>query len=246
MPPGRFPPRTQILLGAKGRDGAYKALRRRLAQGERAYVVCPMVEAPEEETGRDYANACDLAVELAEKYPNISVSLVHGRMSSEERDAAMAAFRSGESQVLVATTVIEVGVDVPNANFMVIDNAERLGLTQLHQLRGRVGRGKAQSYCLLLYQPPLGPLSKQRLAVLRDSQDGFYIAEQDLAIRGPGDILGERQSGDIAFKIADLARDDDLLPIANRLANQIASRSEETTQALMKRWIGVVERYQQA
>ena len=129
---------------------------------------------------------------------------------------------------------------------MVIENSERLGLTQLHQLRGRVGRGEQQSYCLLLYQPPLGPLSKQRLAVLRDSQDGFYIAEQDLAIRGPGDILGERQSGEIVFKIADLGRDGDLLPTANLLANRIAQSSEATTQALMKRWIGVVERYQQA
>ena len=149
-------------------------------------------------------------------------------MSNPEKSAIMARFKAGGIHILVATTVIEVGVDVPNANFMVIDNAERLGLTQLHQLRGRVGRGSAQSYCLLLYQPPLGPLSKQRLAVLRDSQDGFYIAEQDLAIRGPGDILGARQSGDIAFRIADLARDDDLLPIANTLANRIASQAQRS------------------
>jgi ATP-dependent DNA helicase RecG len=242
LPPGRSPVQTSVLANAK-REAVMSRLDAACQMGAQAYWVCTLIETSEVLN----AQAAEAVLaELSAALPRRSIELIHGRMSNSEKSAIMARFKAGDIQILVATTVIEVGVDVPNANFMVIDNAERLGLTQLHQLRGRVGRGKAQSYCLLLYQPPLGPLSKQRLAVLRDSQDGFYIAEQDLAIRGPGDILGERQSGDIAFKIADLARDDDLLPIANRLANQIASRSEETTQALMKRWIGVVERYQQA
>jgi ATP-dependent DNA helicase RecG len=242
LPPGRSPVQTSVLANAK-REAVMSRLDAACQMGAQAYWVCTLIETSEVLN----AQAAEAVLaELSGALPRLNIELIHGRMSNPEKSAIMARFKAGDIQILVATTVIEVGVDVPNANFMVIDNAERLGLTQLHQLRGRVGRGKAQSYCLLLYQPPLGPLSKQRLAVLRDSQDGFYIAEQDLAIRGPGDILGERQSGDIAFKIADLARDDDLLPIANRLANQIASRSEATTQALMKRWIGVVERFQQA
>ena len=242
LPPGRSPVQTSVLANAK-REAVMSRLDAACQMGAQAYWVCTLIETSEVLN----AQAAEAVLaELSGALPRLNIELIHGRMSNPEKSAIMARFKAGDIQILVATTVIEVGVDVPNANFMVIDNAERLGLTQLHQLRGRVGRGKAQSYCLLLYQPPLGPLSKQRLAVLRDSQDGFYIAEQDLAIRGPGDILGERQSGDIAFKIADLARDDDLLPIANRLANQIASRSEASTQALMKRWIGVVERFQQA
>lgn len=242
LPPGRSPVQTSVLTNTK-REAVMGRLDAACQMGAQAYWVCTLIETSE---ALNAQAAEAVLAELKAALPLRNIELIHGRMSNPEKSAIMARFKAGDIQILVATTVIEVGVDVPNANFMVIDNAERLGLTQLHQLRGRVGRGKAQSYCLLLYQAPLGPLSKQRLAVLRDSQDGFYIAEQDLAIRGPGDILGERQSGEIAFKIADLGRDDDLLPIANTLANQIAERSEATTTALMKRWIGVVERYQQA
>ena len=242
LPPGRSPVQTSVLANAK-REAVMTRLEAACQMGAQAYWVCTLIEASEVLN----AQAAEAVLaELSAALPSIHIALIHGRMSNPEKSAIMARFKAGEIQILVATTVIEVGVDVPNANFMVIENSERLGLTQLHQLRGRVGRGEQQSYCLLLYQPPLGPLSKQRLAVLRDSQDGFYIAEQDLAIRGPGDILGERQSGEIVFKIADLGRDGDLLPTANLLANRIAQRSEATTQALMKRWIGVVERYQQA
>ena len=242
LPPGRSPVQTSVLANAK-REAVMTRIEAACQMGAQAYWVCTLIEASEVLN----AQAAEAVLaELSAALPSIHIALIHGRMSNPEKSAIMARFKAGEIQILVATTVIEVGVDVPNANFMVIENSERLGLTQLHQLRGRVGRGEQQSYCLLLYQPPLGPLSKQRLAVLRDSQDGFYIAEQDLAIRGPGDILGERQSGEIVFKIADLGRDGDLLPTANLLANRIAQSSEATTQALMKRWIGVVERYQQA
>jgi|TARA_B110000091_G_scaffold44483_2_gene48618 ATP-dependent DNA helicase RecG len=242
LPPGRSPVQTSVLANAK-REAVMTRLEAACQMGAQAYWVCTLIEASEVLN----AQAAEAVLaELSAALPSIHIALIHGRMSNPEKSAIMARFKAGEIQILVATTVIEVGVDVPNANFMVIENSERLGLTQLHQLRGRVGRGEQQSYCLLLYQPPLGPLSKQRLAVLRDSQDGFYIAEQDLAIRGPGDILGERQSGEIVFKIADLGRDGDLLPTANLLANRIAQSSEATTQALMNRWIGVVERYQQA
>ena len=242
LPPGRSPVQTSVLANAK-REAVMTRLEAACQMGAQAYWVCTLIEASEVLN----AQAAEAVLaELSAALPSIHIALIHGRMSNPEKSAIMARFKAGEIQILVATTVIEVGVDVPNANFMVIENSERLGLTQLHQLRGRVGRGEQQSYCLLLYQPPLGPLSKQRLAVLRDSQDGFYIAEQDLAIRGPGDILGERQSGEIVFKIADLGRDGDLLPTANLLANRIAQSSEATTQALMKRWIGAVERYQQA
>jgi len=242
LPPGRSPVQTSVLANAK-REAVMTRLEAACQMGAQAYWVCTLIEASEVLN----AQAAEAVLaELSAALPSIHIALINGRMSNPEKSAIMARFKAGEIQILVATTVIEVGVDVPNANFMVIENSERLGLTQLHQLRGRVGRGEQQSYCLLLYQPPLGPLSKQRLAVLRDSQDGFYIAEQDLAIRGPGDILGERQSGEIVFKIADLGRDGDLLPTANLLANRIAQSSEATTQALMKRWIGAVERYQQA
>ena len=210
---------------------------------KRQYWVCTLID-PSETLNAQAAET--LLEELRRELPELAVELIHGKMSTMEKQTAMAEFKAGKTQILVATTVIEVGVDVPNASFMVIENAERLGLTQLHQLRGRIGRGAKESYCLLLYQPPLGQLSKQRLAVMRASQDGFYIAEQDLAIRGPGDVLGERQSGEVAFKIADLARDDDLLPQAHRLAEDIASRDEGQADALISRWVGAVEQYQQA
>ncbi len=221
MPPGRFPPRTQILLGAKGRAGTYEALRRRLDRGERAYVVCPMVEAPEEEAGRDYANACDMAAELRERYPNISVSLVHGRMPSDERDEAMTAFRSGKSQLLVATTVIEVGVDVPEAIVIVIENADHFGLAQLHQLRGRVGRGGGASECVLLTSGRASEEGRERLDVLVATNDGFVIAEEDLRMRGPGELLGVRQAGLPRLRFGDLRSHGELLALAKERAERL-------------------------
>ncbi|MCP4447546.1 MAG: ATP-dependent DNA helicase RecG [Myxococcales bacterium] len=219
MPPGRLAPRTQILLGAKGRAGAYETLERRLELGQRAYVVCPMVEAPEEETGRDYANACDIASELRTRYENYSVSLVHGRMSGEERDAAMAAFRSGESQVLVATTVIEVGVDVPEAVVIIIEDADHFGLAQLHQLRGRVGRGGGASECVLLSSGRASEEGRERLDVLVETSDGFVIAEEDLRMRGPGELLGARQAGLPKLRFGDLRSHGELLALAKERAD---------------------------
>ena len=242
LPPGRTPIETRVLANNK-RESVMARLAEACQSGAQAYWVCTLID-PSETLNAQAAET--LLEELRRELPELAVELIHGKMSTMEKQTAMAEFKAGKTQILVATTVIEVGVDVPNASFMVIENAERLGLTQLHQLRGRIGRGAKESYCLLLYQPPLGQLSKQRLAVMRASQDGFYIAEQDLAIRGPGDVLGERQSGEVAFKIADLARDDDLLPQAHRLAEDIASRDEGQADALISRWVGAVEQYQQA
>ncbi len=221
MPPGRCPPRTQILLGAKGRLGAYTALHRRLEQGQRAYVVCPMVEAPEEELSRGYANACDLADELRAKYPKYSVSLVHGRMGFEERDEAMSEFRSGASQVLVATTVIEVGVDVPEAVVILIEDADHFGLAQLHQLRGRVGRGGGSSECVLLTSGRASEDGQERLEVLVATSDGFVIAEEDLRMRGPGELLGVRQAGLPRLRFGDLRAHGELLVLAKKCADAL-------------------------
>jgi len=164
-------------------------------------------------------------------------------MKPKEKVEIMAAFKAGQLHLLVATTVIEVGVDVPNASLMIIENAERLGLAQLHQLRGRVGRGTAESHCLLLYHQPLGEISKQRLGIMRESNDGFYIAEQDLEIRGPGEILGTRQTGLMAFRIADLVRDSHLQPKVKLWAEKIRAQQPELVDPLIRRWIAQAEQY---
>ncbi len=176
--------------------------------------------------------------ELTEALPGLAVGLVHGRMKAAEKAETMAAFKSGELDLLVATTVIEVGVDVPNASLMIIENPERLGLSQLHQLRGRVGRGSTESYCVLLYHPPLSESSKQRLAVMRETTDGFRIAERDLEIRGPGEVLGTRQTGLAQMKIADLERDADLLPRITPLADALLEQAAEASRPLIRRWLG--------
>ena len=242
LPPGRTPIETRVLANHK-RQSVMARLKEACGAGAQAYWVCTLID-PSETLNAQAAET--LLEELRRELPDLLVELIHGKMSNTDKQRVMADFKAGKTQILVATTVIEVGVDVPNASFMVIENAERLGLTQLHQLRGRIGRGAKESYCLLLYQPPLGQLSKQRLGVMRASQDGFYIAEQDLAIRGPGDVLGERQSGEVAFKIADLARDDDLLPQAHRIAQTIASEHHKQAEALISRWVGAIDHYQQA
>ncbi len=187
-----------------------------------------------------------MVVEEPEGLTGFAVGLIHGRMKAKQKQAVMDAFKAGELSVLVATTVIEVGVDVPNASLMVIENSERLGLAQLHQLRGRVGRGAIASNCVLLYQPPLGQLARERLAVMRETGDGFRIAERDLQLRGPGEVLGTRQTGDLTFRIADLARDAHLLPAVQQVAERMLADYPTQAGQLIERWIGAASRYAQA
>ena len=175
--------------------------------------------------------------QLKDALPELNVGLVHGRMKAAEKAAMMADFKAAKVDLLVATTVIEVGVDVPNATLMIIENAERLGLAQLHQLRGRVGRGHLQSHCVLLYQSPLSRNGRQRLSALRDSNDGFVIAEQDLQLRGPGEVLGTRQTGLMSFKIADLQRDEDLLDSVREQARLLSEHHPQNVQPLIDRWL---------
>ena len=175
--------------------------------------------------------------------PGVRVALVHGRLKAAQKQATMQAFKAGEVDLLVATTVIEVGVDVPNASLMVVENAERLGLAQLHQLRGRVGRGSAASSCVLLYQSPLGQIARQRLDTLRQTNDGFAIAEKDLELRGPGELLGTRQTGLASFRMADLVRDADLLPAVHAMADKLLADAPELADRIVARWIGGAARY---
>ena len=190
------------------------------------------------------AQAAEVAhAELSSALAGFRIGLIHGRMKPKEKQAVMDAFKAGELSVLVATTVIEVGVDVPKASLMVIENSERLGLAQLHQLRGRVGRGALASNCVLLYQPPLGQLARERLQVMRETSDGFRIAEKDLELRGPGEVLGTRQTGQLAFRIADLARDAHLLPAVQQVGECMLSRHPQQTEQLIERWIGGAARY---
>ena len=181
--------------------------------------------------------------ELSAALAGFKVGLIHGRMKPKEKQLVMDAFKAGELSVLVATTVIEVGVDVPKASLMVIENSERLGLAQLHQLRGRVGRGALASNCVLLYQPPLGQLARERLQVMRETNDGFRIAEKDLELRGPGEVLGTRQTGQLSFRIADLARDAHLLPAVQQVGERMLAEQPQQTERLIERWIGGAARY---
>lgn len=208
LPPGRPPVRTSVMSGSR-RPEVIERLVSACRAGRQAYWICTLIEASD---SLDSQAAENVATTLREAAPGLRVGLVHGRLSASERDRAMAGFKHGDIDVLVATTVVEVGVDVPNASLMVIDNPERLGLAQLHQLRGRIGRGRQRSDCILLFDPPLSDISRARLGVMRETRDGFVIAEKDLELRGPGDILGTRQTGLQTFKIADLARDAALIP----------------------------------
>ena len=181
--------------------------------------------------------------QLSKALPGLRIGLVHGRQKPRDKQATMRAFKDGTLDLLVATTVIEVGVDVPNASLMIVENAERLGLAQLHQLRGRVGRGSAASSCVLLYQSPLSALARQRLETMRATNDGFVIAEKDLALRGPGELLGTRQTGLASFRLADLARDADLLPHVHALGDQLLAQAPAIADAVVDRWIGGAARY---
>jgi ATP-dependent DNA helicase RecG len=233
LPPGRSPVITVVISNHR-REEVMARVAHACAEKKQAYWVCPLIE--ESEVLQCQA-AEDSATQLAAALPDVRVGLIHGRLKSKEKETLMAAFKNAEIDVLVATTVIEVGVDVPNASLMIIENAERMGLAQLHQLRGRVGRGAAQSYCVLLYQHPLSENSKARLAALRDSQDGFYIARRDLELRGPGELLGTRQTGLVQFRIADLQRDEDLLPQIASAAQALLHENPDNAHALVRRWL---------
>jgi ATP-dependent DNA helicase RecG len=221
LPPGRTPPETRVCTGVAGRKQAYQALRRAVAEGARAFVVCPLVDRSEEPDAPRWANATDTAARLAEELAPARVGLVHGRMPRDERDAAMTALRQGELDVLVATTVIEVGVDVPEARVMLVEDAERFGLAQLHQLRGRVGRGGGTSLCLLCTGGARTSEAVARLAIMAETCDGFRIAEEDLAIRGPGELLGARQAGLPKLRFGDLAAHGELLRVARGEADAL-------------------------
>ena len=236
LPPGRKPVVT-VALPETRRDEVIERVRGACESGQQAYWVCPLIAESELQDSR----AAEESLELLQKaLPALTIGLVHGRMPAREKERAMRAFKSGEIDVLVATTVIEVGVDVPNATLMIIESAERLGLSQLHQLRGRVGRGAASSHCVLLYRQPLGQLAKSRISVLRETNDGFIVAERDLELRGPGELLGTRQTGLPQYRIADLARDAHLMPAVQTAARSL---SGDDSDALIRRWLGNSPQY---
>lgn len=239
LPPGRTPVRT-VVLPEERRAEVVERIHVACREGRQAYWVCPLIDESEEL--RQQA-AEETAGMLTEALPEVRVGLVHGRMPPRAKEKAMHDFKSGATQLLVATTVIEVGVDVPNASLMVIENAERMGLAQLHQLRGRVGRGAQESTCVLLYRAPLSQLARERLATLRDSNDGFAIASRDLELRGPGELLGTRQTGLAELKVADLIRDADLLPQVREVAEQLLRDNAGIIAPLRRRWIGSAEEY---
>jgi len=228
LPPGRLPVRT-IAKPESRRDEIYTFVREQLNAGRQAYVVYPLVEESEKV---DLKAATEMADHLAQEvFPEFRVALLHGQMKSDAKERVMRAFAGGEFDLLVSTTVIEVGVDVSNATVMVIEHAERFGLSQLHQLRGRVGRGAHQSVCCLLYQAPLSEEARARLKAMTDTTDGFEIAERDLQLRGPGDFFGTRQAGAPTFRMIDLARDRELLELAHREADAWLRRSAPTREA---------------
>ncbi|OBR73390.1 ATP-dependent DNA helicase RecG [Xanthomonas arboricola] len=251
LPPGRTPVQT-IVLSAERRPDLVERIRAACAEGRQAYWVCTLIEESEEPgkgappggPPRIEAQAAEATFEaLSAQLPGVRVALVHGRMKAAEKQKAMLDFKQGLTDLLVATTVIEVGVDVPNASLMIIENAERLGLAQLHQLRGRVGRGAAASGCVLLYQAPLSMMARQRLETMRQTNDGFVIAEKDLDLRGPGELLGTRQTGLASFRIADLTRDAGLLPRVQVLAERLLAEAPDIADRVVARWIGSAVRY---
>ena len=234
LPPGRTPVTTVAIPDSRRQDIIERVRNGVLEDKRQVYWVCTLIE--ESEVLQCQA-AADTAASLAAALPELKIALVHGRLKSSEKQDIMARFSSGGLDLLVATTVIEVGVDVPNASLMIIENPERLGLAQLHQLRGRVGRGSAVSHCVLLYHAPLSKTAQARLSVLRDSNDGFVIAQRDLEIRGPGELLGTRQTGLLQFKIADINRDAELIPHARQLAAKLWQHDRSACQQLIRRWL---------
>ncbi|MGB6976861.1 MAG: ATP-dependent DNA helicase RecG [Gammaproteobacteria bacterium] len=239
LPPGRTPV-TTVVISNQRRQEVLERVRHNCREGKQAYWVCTLVEESE-------VLQCQAAeattLQLQTVLPELRIGLVHGRLKALEKERIMAAFKAAEFDLLVATTVVEVGVDVPNASLMIIENAERLGLAQLHQLRGRVGRGAVQSHCVLLYQTPLSPSAKERLTIMRTTQDGFVIAKRDLELRGPGEVLGTRQTGIMQLKIADLQRDRELLPDVRRATEFLLQCHSTVVEPLIRRWLGTNEQY---
>ncbi|MEG0347805.1 MAG: ATP-dependent DNA helicase RecG [Acinetobacter sp.] len=239
LPPGRTPIQT-VTIPLDRREQVLQRIASNCREGKQAYWVCTLVEQSET---LDAQAAEATYQEIKERFPDINIGLVHGKMKADEKQAVMQAFKDNQLQLLIATTVIEVGVDVPNASIMIIENAERLGLSQLHQLRGRVGRGATASFCALLYKVPLSQNGQERLSILRESNDGFVIAEKDLEIRGPGELLGTKQTGDMGFRVARLERDDHLLTQAHYVAEQILRDYPQHADGLLKRWLPEAPRY---
>jgi ATP-dependent DNA helicase RecG len=239
LPPGRTPIRTTVFPQSR-RSEIVERVHAQIRQGRQAYWVCPMIEESEE---LRYQAAEETAEQLAEALPDVRVGLVHGRMPSREKERGMYQFKEGKIGLLVATTVIEVGVDVPNATLMVIENAERMGLAQLHQLRGRVGRGAHESDCVLLYGDPLSEVARARLKAIRETNDGFEIARRDLELRGQGELLGTRQTGLADMRVADLMRDSDLLPEVQSAAEILLKQDLAAVEGLTMRWVGGGARY---
>ena len=241
LPPGRTPINT-VLVSDSRRDEVIERVRAGCAEGRQAYWVCTLIE----ESEQLQAQAAEVTWQtLCEYLPELSIGLIHGRMKATEKAEIMAAFKGGDLHLLVATTVIEVGVDVPNASLMIIENPERLGLAQLHQLRGRVGRGSTASHCVLLYHAPLSALGRERLGIMRESSDGFVIAEKDLELRGPGEVLGTRQTGLVQFRVADLVRDADLLPQVQEAAAVFARQHPQRVGLIIDRWLAEGQQFAQ-
>jgi ATP-dependent DNA helicase RecG len=241
LPPGRQPVKT-VALPEQRRVELVARIEAHCATGQQAYWVCPLIEQSELV---DSQAASALEAELKEALPLLRIGLIHGRMKPADKDAVMRSFKAAQVDLLVATTVIEVGVDVPNATLMVIENAERMGLAQLHQLRGRVGRGAQAASCVLLYRAPLSEVARERLNVLRTTNDGFVVAQRDLELRGPGEVLGTRQTGILALRIADLLRDADLLPTVIELSERLLAANPAAGDALIRRWIRGAAEYAQ-
>ena len=242
LPPGRTPVQT-IALSGERRPELVERIRAACAEGRQAYWVCTLIDDSDDVVAQAAQGTFEA---LSAQLPELRIGLVHGRMAAAAKQSTMRTFKTGGIDLLVATTVIEVGVDVPNASLMIVENAERLGLAQLHQLRGRVGRGAAASNCVLLYQSPLSQMARQRLETMRETSDGFVIAEKDLELRGPGELLGTRQTGLAAFRVADLARDAGLLPLVRELADRLLADSPGTADRIIARWVGGAARYASA
>lgn len=243
LPPGRTPIQTVAIPDTKRDDIVERVRNACLNEGKQAYWVCTLIDESEV---LEAQAAADTAEELQRKLPDVKIGLVHGRMKPAEKQSVMQDFKDNKLHLLVATTVIEVGVDVPNSSLMIIENPERLGLAQLHQLRGRVGRGSVASHCVLLYHSPLSKTAQKRLGVLRESNDGFVIAQRDLEIRGPGELLGTKQTGMADFKIADLIRDQHLIPEVQRVARHIHDSFPDNAAAIIDRWLGDRDMYSKA
>jgi len=239
LPPGRTVIKTAILADDK-RDEVIESVKKSATKGNQIYWVCTLIE--ESEVIQCQA-AEDTAVLLQNLLPDLKVALVHGRMKAKDKQIVMQSFKQGVIDLLVATTVIEVGVDVPNATLMIIENAERLGLSQLHQLRGRVGRGSDASHCLMMYKKPLGKLARQRLSIMREYSSGFDVARKDLELRGPGEVLGTRQTGEMDFRVADILKDEYMIDDVKKVAIEMLNDHPDRVQRLIRRWLNRSERY---